>query len=157
MSSSFYAKDAIVQDRALKVESLVIPFLVTHSATPANVVLSNDEPNILFMQSQGVDQISQKDDTAADQFNNQSPSDASGQLNILVDLGSESALKVMRASIVSRTDGSSKACYPDVGGSPSGISSDGQIMLYAPTGVNVSTTDLDACLIVEYTVSGTGN
>ena len=156
--STFYAKGSIAQDRQLKVQRLVIPFKVTHSATAANVVLSNDEPDLLFMQSNGVNQITAKSAADAALFNTQSPTDSSGQLNMLVVLGGgESALKVMHAIIVSRTDGTLKTVYPDIGGTPAGIGSDGAIMLYAPTGVNFTTTDLDACLVVEYQVTGTGN
>lgn len=53
---SYMSKNAQTQGRELKVQRLSIPFTVTASATPSAVILHNDEPEILFMQSEGVDQ-----------------------------------------------------------------------------------------------------
>lgn len=153
--STFYSKNSTVQDRQLKVQRLCIPFTVTASATSANVVLTSDETSIMFMQTTGNDQITAQD-SAAEAAYAGTLSDSSGNFRILLVLG-EKALKICRAVITSRTDGTAKACYPDTGGSPAGVAASGNVMLYAPTGVNFTTTSLDACLVVEYQVVGTGN
>lgn len=54
---SFESENSKVDSRELKVQRLVIPFTVTANTTPALVVLRNDEPSILFLQSQGINQI----------------------------------------------------------------------------------------------------
>ena len=146
--STYYAKSSLAMDRQLKVQRLVIPLKVVHNATPASVSLQNDEPSVLFLQSQGVNQIDASD---AAQFANTSPSDASGQLNLLVNVG-ESVAKVMRCALRGRFSGTDYAAHLDTG-STQGVSSNGNIMLSVSTSVNFSTTDLDACLDVEYSVS----
>lgn len=156
--STFVSQDAIVQSRQLKVQRLVIPFKVTANATSANIGLANDESSRLFLQTKSVDNGIATQDSAANAAYNTlqaSLSDTSGQMNVLVVL-KEKALKVMQAMIISRTDGTTKACYPDAG-STNGASAAGNLMLYAPTGVNFTTTSLDACLIVEYVISGEGS
>lgn len=151
MSSAFYPKDSLAMDRALKVQRLVIPFTVTFSATAANVVLANDEPSVAYFQSQGVNQITAADSTAAGEFNDTTPTDSNGDLNILVKVG-ESVAKVMQCRIRNRVTGTEYAAHEDAGGTQ-GVSTTGNIMLSVSTSVNFTTTSLDACLEVEYVVS----
>jgi len=154
---SFYPKDSNVQDRYLKVERLVIPIRVTHNASSASVVLASDESSILYMQSQGVNQITAQDSVSAAEFANQTTSDSSGQLNILVELN-EVAKKVMKAELKGRQNGTAYTIILDQGsvvvdGSPSGVSTTGALMLYVSSSVNFSSTDLDACLDVSYVLA----
>lgn len=151
MASSFYPKDSLAMDRSLKVQSLCIPLSVTSSATPASVVLGNDEPSVLYLQSQGVDQITAADSVAAAQFNDTTPSDASGQLNCLILVG-EQVAKVMQARLRNRVTGVEYPLVQDLGSS-NGVSTSGNIMLSVTTSVNFGTTSLNACLEVEYVVS----
>lgn len=148
MSVGFYPKDSLAADRALKVQKLSIPLKVTHNATPASVSLVNDEPSVLYLQSQGVDQITAADSSAsyAD-----SPVDSEGDLNVLIKVG-ESVAKVMEARLRNRITGTEYALVQD-GNSTQGVSPNGNIMLSVATSVNFGTTDLDACLSVEYAVS----
>lgn len=148
--STFYAKDAAAQDRQLKVQRLVIPFTVTSSATTSSVVLGNDESSVLFLQSQGVNQITAADSVAAAQYADTTPTDTAGDLNILVKVG-ETVAKVMQCRIRNRITGAEYAAHQDSGGTQ-GVSTSGNIMLSVSTSVNFSTTSLDACLEVEYSV-----
>jgi hypothetical protein len=78
MSNPFYSSKSLGMDRQNQVERLVIPFTVTHNATPGSVILNNDERDIMYLQTQGVNQIIAHDPLAASQFANQSLSDSGG-------------------------------------------------------------------------------
>jgi len=150
--SDFYAKSSLAMDRQLKVQKLTIPFSVTASATPASVLLSNDEPSVLFLQSQGVNQITAADSIAAAAFANQSPSDSSGQLNILVVVG-EKVAKVMQCVVKSRILGTSYSGHIDTGSvSSTGVSISGNMMLSVSGVPSFASTSSDLCLEVEYSV-----
>lgn len=151
MSSAFYPKSSLAMDRSLKVQSLSIPLTVTSSATPASVVLGNDEPSVLFLQSQGVNQITAADSVAAAEYADTTPTDASGQLNVLIVVG-ESVQKVMCARLRNRITGAEYALVQD-GGSTQGVSSSGNIMLSVASTVNFTSASLDACLDIEYVVA----
>ena len=150
MSNAFYPKASLAMDRALKVQSLIIPLLVTHNASSSSVVLANDEPTVLFLQSAGVNQITAADPVAAAAFAQQNPSDSSGQLNCLVVVG-ENVAKVMKAKLRNRISGAEYALVQD-GGSIQGVAASGNMMLTVASTVNFTTTDLDACLEVDYVV-----
>ena len=143
---SFQAKNENVLGRQLKVQRLVIPFTLTASATPAAVVLATDEPSVMFLQSEGVNQITAaaSGDTATYTV---SPVDASGELNIYIKILSDVATKVCRAAMVSRTTG---VAQPVKLGSATGISTNGAIMLTLDSAVNHATTSVDGCIEVEY-------
>jgi hypothetical protein len=150
---SYMSKNSLVQGRELKVQRLVIPFTITHSATPSAVVLNNnDEPNILFLQSEGVNQITgakAAGETAT--YTSSGPTDVSGLMNLFVKIQPDDVCtKVCQAKITSRTTGVSQPCFL---GSSTGISSAGNIMLAMDSSINNATTDSSLCLEVEYTVA----
>ena len=152
MSVSFQAKDNQVQGRQLAVQQLVIPFVITGNATPASVVLRNDEPSILFLRSEGVDQITTSTgalDSGETATYTTSPVDANGIFNLLVKLG-ETAAKVCSAQVIRRTDGTAHPCML---GDADGLSSNGKIMLTCDSTVNLASANLDGCLIVNYVVA----
>lgn len=95
---NYAAKDELVQGRQLKVQRLVIPFSIVGNATASLVSISRDEPALLFIKTEGVDEITAVADgtpsfTAAN--------DANGIFNILVKI-SESVAKVMHAKVCLR-------------------------------------------------------
>ncbi len=145
----FQAKNDQVLQRQLKVQKLVIPFTVTANATPASVVLRNDEPSVLFLKSEGVDQITAAQGSETATFS-VSPNDANGIMNMFVKIDSDDCEKVCRAEVTDRVNGGSQPCKL---GSATGISSGGNIMLTLDSSVNHATTDFDGCLEVEYIVS----
>lgn len=53
----YQPKDTEVYTRQLKVQRLVIPFVITANATPSSKTLTNDDPQILSLQTQGISQI----------------------------------------------------------------------------------------------------
>lgn len=148
---SYQSKNSLVRGRQLKVQRLVIPFSVTASATPSAVSLRSDEPSILFLKSEGVDQISAALAVSETATYSVSPNDANGILNLLVKIQSEdSCAKVMRANVTDRVNGGSQPCKL---GDADGISSAGNIMLTMDSSVDFTSTSLDACLEVEYVVA----
>lgn len=149
---SFQPKSSLVHGRQLKVQRLVIPFTVTAHATPASVVLRNDEPSVLFLRSEGVDQITTASgalDSGETATFSVSPNDANGIMNLLLKL-EETVAKVCRANVTDRVNGGSQPCKL---GDADGISSNGKIMLTLDSSVDHSTTNADYCLEVEYVVA----
>lgn len=142
--SNYNAKDSQVLGRQLKVQRLSIPLVITANATPASVGLSNDEPAILFLKTEGVNQIAAVADgtptfTAAN--------DANGIFNILVDL-QEPCAKVLNAQVISRNAAAAVVCTL---ANTTGLTAEGdKIVLNCDTAVDLSTTSLNACLVVEY-------
>lgn len=146
---SFYSKNSQAMDRENKVQRLVIPFSVTASATPASVILKNDEPSLMFLKSEGVDQITAELTSLGDSATySVSPNDANGILNIFIQV-SEPIEKIMQANVIDRVNGGSQPCKL---GDSDGLSSLQNIMLTMDSTINLSTTNADLCLIVEYVV-----
>lgn len=150
---SYDSKNELVQARKLKVQKLSIPFALTANATPASVVLRNDEPAIMFLQSEGVNQITAALDTNETATYATSPVDANGTMNILVKVR-ETVLKVVSARMCSRITGVAQPLFI---GSASGITTGSgggkSIMLTLDSAVNHATTDVDASIEVEYVLS----
>ena len=149
---AYESKSSAVSLRQMAVEELAIPFTITANVTPASVVLASDEPSVLFIKSEGVDQIAAKltalSDTAT--YTGATIVDANGICTFYIDLGGDVCKKVVSAYYVSRATG---VVQPIFIGSASGISTLGNIMLKLDSGVNHATTSVDATLIVKYTVT----
>lgn len=151
---SFYPKDSLVDDRQLKVQRLVIPFSIVGSATAANVSISCDEPSILFIRTEGNDQITtasgalSSGETATYSV---SPSDSSGIFNVLVKINGEPVQKVCEASLWRRDTGTPQVVKL---GDADGLSSLGKIMLTVDCdlALNSGSNTLDAALCVAYVV-----
>lgn len=148
---SFNPTNELVFNRNLKVVRLSIPFVITHNATAASVILQNDEAGFVFLKSAGVDQITPALQSGEVATYTTSPVDATGTFNILVRIN-EYINKVCDAEIVDRVNGGTLACAL---GSATGVTvlngGIGQaIMLTGKTSVNFTTTDLNGCLNVEY-------
>lgn len=148
---SYDAKSDLVRNRQLKVQELNIPFKIVGNATPASVAITKDEPSVLFLKSQGVDQITPALDAADGTPSLTAANDANGIFNLMVKVG-ESLSKIQSARIVSRIDGVSHPCFID---DTDGISAAGDKILLtcdSTVALNAANT-LDACLEVKYVVS----
>lgn len=148
---AFEPKNPGVRGRALKVQELVIPFKITHNATAASVAIVVDEPSILFLKTEGVDRITAAEDSGEVPPSLGSASDASGLTNMLVVIG-EPIAKVCSAVVHSRAvaSGLTKPC--NILAFATGTNAAQKIYLDCTHGVNLSTTDLDGCLVVKYIV-----
>lgn len=153
--STFQPKASTVAQRALKVQELAIPLAITHNATPASKVVANDEPALLFINAQGVTQITiakgALDSGEATPSFDLAAADATGDLNMLVKI-SEPLAKIVSATVVSRKTGASYATYVNAAGASLSANGD-KMLLNCHTNLDLSATDLDACLVVRYTVA----
>ena len=156
--SRYRAKDALVQGRQLKVNTLVIPFQVVGNGTPADVVLTNDESGLMFLQSEGVNQISAALDTNETAvYTDASPSDAAGELNCLIKIR-EDIEKVLGTDLLNLDDDGfavlDKSAAGANSGSTSGISTGSgggkSLMLSMDTGADHSSGTHKRALVVHY-------
>ena len=154
--ANYDAKDVIVRDRLLETLEICIPFLITHNATPASKSMNEDEPALLFLNTQGIQDITLADgavDSAAElaALTFAAPNDASGIFNLLLRIN-EPVIKIVSAQILQR-GGSEMINCTFVTGSTNGITSAGnKVVFNADSAVNFATTDYDATLVVNYVV-----
>ena len=148
--SNFNAKDANVLNRQLKVQRLVIPFVITGNATPASVVVANDEPSVLFLKTEGVDQITPALDTADGTPSLTAANDANGIFNLMLKL-SESVAKVCQAKITVRS-GTAAVVVCTIADTDGITAAGDKIVLNCDTAVDLSAANLNACLEVEYVI-----
>lgn len=151
--STYEPKDSRVKARALEVQRLVIPLAITHNATPASKVLANDEPAVLFLKTQGLTQITiasgALDAGEATPTFDSAAADSTGTFNMLVRIN-EAVSKIMAAQVIDRATGAAYPCF--INSTP--LDANGtKLLLNCTTSVSLATTDLNACLMVEYVVS----
>lgn len=147
-------KNPQVADAALKVQRLVIPATIIGNATAASVVCKNDQPSLVSLQTDGVDQI-----TAALAANETATytvatADATGVFRALVAIN-EPVAKVVAAYAV-RTD--AFEVVPGRLGSATGITTGtaggSKIMLAFDTALALNAANtLNCALVVEYVVA----
>jgi hypothetical protein len=163
MSSGYYPKSYPVMQRSIKVARLVIPFSITSNATPANKVLATDETSVLFLQAQGITQISVASG-ALDPGESVPPfdltaSDASGAFNLLVNVApgevpvsnGDRPTKIMQARVSDRSTGAVYATYHNVTNPDIDVNGT-KMLLNCASGINLATTSINCCLEIEYTV-----
>jgi hypothetical protein len=147
--STYNSKDSLVLDRQLKVQRLVIPFKIVGSATSANVVISCDEPSIMFLATEGVDQITDALADGETASYTQSPDDSDGKFNIFVKVGEE-VEKICQSRVSNRTTGVQS---PSFLGDADGLSSDKNMMISVDSADNIaSSSTFEYCLELEYIV-----
>lgn len=170
--SMYDAKDEQVRRRAQEVQRLSIPLVISSGERSPSRVSSNDEPGILFVNTEGSVGISIANGSLA---SNEVPpvfataTDSTGVINVQV-LIREPLIKVMNVMLVSRdaggvlVAGQILAFSTGVNGtlatpqSPYEPQSDSNtigesIFANITTGVNLASTGINACLIVEYITS----
>jgi hypothetical protein len=147
---NFYAKSEAVQNAQLKVQELCLRLAITGNATPASVVVSVDDPAVLFLKTQGVDKISAALDAADGSPSFVAQNDGNGLFSAMIKVG-EPIGKVLCAQLVRRTaHGVDTVKLAD----SDGITAAGdKIVLDCDTGVDLSAANLDACLMVKYVVA----
>lgn len=154
---SYFPKDSAVAQKQLRVQELCLNFAVTANATPASVVVSVDDPSLLFLKTEGTNRITLAAgavDSAAElsAITFASATDATGIFNALVRIN-EPLAKVVCAQLVSRTTTESLA--GTLTSAPAtGITSAGdKIVLNFDSAGNFATTNYDGCIIVRYLAS----
>lgn len=139
-------KNSGVEDYKLKLKRLIIPFAITHHATPASKVHAADLA-ALVLSTEGKTAVA----TAADSGTNfTTEADTTGIFGILVkDLGTVE--KVLTATMVSLSSGT--ATVTAVGASSSGVTASGNIALSIDWSGSLASTDLSGTLVIDYRVS----
>lgn len=144
---NYYAKSELVQNAQLKAQELCLPLSIVGSGTPANVIVSVDDPAILFLKTEGVDKITPALSPADGSPALAAQVDANGTFSAMIKLD-EQVGKVLCAQLIRRNQhGVDTAKLAAV----TGISAAGdKILLDCDTGLDLSSQLLDACLIVKY-------
>jgi hypothetical protein len=169
MSSAYYPKDDQVARRSVEVQKLSIPFFITANATAASKSISCDEPSLLFLDVQGINQCTlaagafdSSAEASSITYQTLTSGDASGLISVLVRTNEPNALvKVMSCKLVNRAGGTSSngtwLGAQSTGSSPgfivasiAGSTVGNKIVADFATGINLSTTNADLCLEVEY-------
>lgn len=156
--SNYQSRDSQVLARQLKVQRLVIPFKIVGNATAASVLITRDEPALLFVKTAGVDEITpalSSTDTAPTLT---AANDSTGAFNLMLKIN-EPIAKVMHARVV-RRDVVNKVyeCALDNSGTgiviDTALSSGGdKIVLFCQGDLALNTSNtLDACVVCEYVV-----
>jgi hypothetical protein len=153
---NYQAKDSQVLNRQLEVQELNIPFYITHNATPASVLVTCDEPSLLFINTQGVTQITVANgayDTSAEAagVTFATPVDSSGLFNMLVRINEDTAVKLLTMNVSSRNNQGAGAGY--LPSAPTnGITSVGNKFVFNVqcASADFATTDYDGCLTIRY-------
>jgi hypothetical protein len=154
------AKDSLIQDRQLEVLEVCIPLFITGNATPASKTLANDEPARLFLNAQGISQITLANgavDSSAElsaiTFQSLASGDASGKFSGLLRIN-EPIVKVLSLELIQRTGGNSVVSCDLTSAPSSGITSGGDKVVFDATvsSVNFSSANLDACLVARVQV-----
>lgn len=156
---SFNAKDSQVQERQLKVQRLVIPFKIVGNASAASVVQSTDEPSILFLKTEGVDDITGALDSGDVATYSVSPNNANCTFNVLVKIKEtidkvQSYRCVRRSAVLSEADDIMIVALGNADGVVQNSSVDGdKIMLTIDGELSLAASNtLNAQLEVEYSV-----
>lgn len=153
------SKKAEVQRAQLKAQRLVLPFQIVGNATPASKTSNIDDPAVLFLQMEGIDNITSS--SGALDSGESAPSfttaanDTNGIFNCLVKVG-ESISKVLRASCYRRSTTVAEAddVYVVSLGDADGLSANGDKIILSIDGPSALTSGThNLCLEVEYIVS----
>lgn len=144
---NYYAKSELVQNAQLKAQELCLPLSIVGNGTPANVVVSVDDPAILFLKTQGVDKITPALSPADGSPSLVAQNDANGLFSAMIKLD-EQVGKVLCAQLVNRKAHSAESAKL---ANVTGITAAGdKIVLDCDSSVDLSAANLDACLIVRY-------
>jgi hypothetical protein len=154
-------KNNDTMNRQLKVQRLVLPFVLTANATPASKTHTNDAPSLLHLKFEGTGQDYTTTgnggfDTSAEAtaVTFATSSDANGVFSALIRVG-EQVSKVISCRCIRRgvATGENVQCtFPT--GATSGITSLGdKIVVDFDSAVNFATTNYDAVIEVQYTVA----
>lgn len=148
-------------ERAIEVQRLVIPFTITANASPASKSLATDEASVLFLQTENKTQINSTSGALSPGENaptfDLTATDASGDFNLLVnvapgdDVTGDHPVKIMQAQVIDRITGVAYPCYPN-SSNPDIDTVGTKMLLNCHSSVDLATTDMDACLSIEYTV-----
>src|ERR1700761_5753694 len=135
--SYFIKQSAQAEDYAVKSQRLCIPFSIVHNATPASKTTSNDLPQVMVLDLQGI--------LAADAIdpgcNFPTPTDSTGVFGILLySLGT--VYKLHKYEMFGLSSGT--VVLTPEGASSTGVTASGNIAVSADWSGSLASTDLSA-------------
>lgn len=152
---AYDSKNELVRANQLKSQSLHLNFSVAGNATPASVVVTADDPALLFIKTEGTDRITVAQgalDSGDTTPTYTAPNDANGQFAVLVRVG-EKVKKVKSAKCVRRNGQEVISC--ELTSSPSdsiaGVDKT-KIALNCNSGAAFTSGTFDACLELVYEI-----
>ncbi len=144
---SYYPKNQAVNDYAIKMQRLCVPFAIVHNATPASKTSSNDLPAAFVLSMEGLTATA----TAIDSGTGfTTPVDSTGIFGVLMyNLGTVS--KLHKAEVFNLSTGTATVALK--GASSTGVTASGNIAVSVDWSGDLSSTDLSATFIVDYIIS----
>ena len=151
---SYRSKQPTVLGRQLKVQKLSIPFTIVGSATAANVTISCDEPAVMFIKTEGNDQITAALASGETITYVSTPTDSTGIFTVLIKTG-ETVSKLVSARCKRYHSTVASSTEQLVGpGDADGLTSAGNIALNVDSDIALNAANTLACTMeVEYVVS----
>jgi hypothetical protein len=150
----FYPKNENVRRKADSVTRLCLGFKIVGSATAANVAVTIDDPNILYINTEGTTLITAALASTESAPTYASATDSTGVCSALVAIR-EPLARVTAAYLVSRT--ANLVSYANVTGTPStglvvdSAATSSKICLDLKLGVAINAANtFNGCLVVEY-------
>lgn len=144
---SYYQKNQAVNDYAIKMQRLCVPFAIVHHATPASKTYSSDLPAAMTLSLEGLTAAA----TAIDSGTSfTTPVDSTGIFGILMSqLGTVS--KLHKAEVIGLSSGTCTVAFK--GASTSGVTASGNVAVSVDWSGDLSSTDLSATACFDYIIS----
>lgn len=157
---SFSSKDSQVEGRKLKVQRLEIPFSIVGNAVAASVVPTNDEPSLMFIRTEGVDQITGALDAGDTATFSVAADDSDGTFNLLIKV-KEKIAKVCsvrasrRSAVLAEADDAMVAALGNASGVVQTASGNGDKLMITVDGELslAAANTLNGCIEVSYIVA----
>lgn len=146
------AKNEIVRDQLLKVQSLRLPFSIVGASSTQNVVVSQDNPSLLFIRTQGTDRITVSDGalvTGQSAPSYTAPNDSAGLFDVLVRVY-EDVSKVLGAHMVQTNAAGATVKVCNLANTNAIGPNGDQICLNCTSGVNLTSATLSGYIVVDY-------
>ncbi len=152
---SFQPKDSQVMGRANKVQRICIPLTITHHATPASKAIASDEPSLVFVKTEGLNQITEAAgalETGETLPTLATATDSTGVINVLVKIG-EPLQKVISVKLTSRGATQMGKQGQVLAFTTVSTNCGKSVVANITTGVDLAAADIDAVLEVEYVIA----
>jgi len=160
MATSFEAKDAIVRDVQLRTQELVLPYVIVGNVTPASVVVTADDPSVLFIETESTSAVGSSDIsaliTSGETYTAAASVDLNGEYNAMVKI-CEKVKKVKSIEVRERFTGAVIASAAHSAPSDGIISfatagEDDAIVFQIDHGASIAASTVDAVVVVRYEV-----
>jgi len=150
--SSYYGKQELVMGSQLKVQSLSLHFFIDGDAVAANVKHRPDEPAVLFLKTEGVDDVTSSTgalDSGEASPTFTAPSNAMGKFGCLIKVG-EKIKRVVSAMAVRQDSPEVVSCTL---ANSTGLSANGdKIVLNVDSAADLAAGDYRGAIEIHYVV-----